>query len=264
MMYSCIAFLEKVGKNGKHGSTAVKCLLKHEQQPILQLEIMIRIVAFGDIHMALGRFQDIPAIESADTIILTGDLTNFGTPADAKKILDQILAVNPNVLAQIGNLDELEIDDYLQELDMNLHGQARVIGGQACFFGVGGSNIAPFKAPAEFSEKEIAHLLKKAYSKATEFIALGNRDKMPLILVAHAPPLGTRVDKLPNGAHVGSSAVREFIERVQPDLCLTGHIHEGKGDDRLGNTPVINPGMIKDGGWVDLVIDGSTVTATLQ
>ena len=224
----------------------------------------MRIVAFGDIHMALGLFQNIPAIDSADYIILTGDLTNFGTSADAKIILDQVLTVNPNVLAQIGNLDELEINDYLQELDMNLHGQARVIGGQACFFGVGGSNIAPFKAPAEFSEQEITHLLEKAYSQATKFIALGNRDKMPLILVAHAPPLGTKVDELPNGAHVGSAAVREFIEKVQPDLCLTGHIHEAKGEDRLGNTSVINPGMIKDGGWIDLVIDGSTVTATLQ
>jgi len=224
----------------------------------------MRIIAFGDIHMALGRFQDIPAIESAEYIILTGDLTNFGTPADAKIILDQVLAVNPNVLAQIGNLDNLEVNDYLQELDINLHGQARVIGGQACFFGVGGSNIAPFSAPSEFSEQEIAHLLEKAYSQATEFITLTNRGKMPLILVAHAPPLGTRVDKLPNGAHVGSSAVRAFIEKVQPDLCLTGHIHEAKGEDHLGNTPVINAGMIKDGGWIDLLIDGSTVTATLQ
>lgn len=224
----------------------------------------MRIIAFGDIHMSLGRFQDIPAIESADCIILTGDLTNYGTQKDAKNILDQVLGVNPNILAQLGNLDNLEINDYLQELDMNLHGQARVLGGQACFIGVGGSNITPFKTPAEFSEEEIAGFLEKAYSQATEFMDLTHTGKMPLILVAHTPPLETKLDKLPNGVHVGSSAVREFIEKVQPNLCLTGHIHEAKGEDRIGNTPVINPGMIKEGGWIDVLIDGATVKATLQ
>jgi len=224
----------------------------------------MRIIAFGDIHMSLGRFQDIPDIGNADCIILTGDLTNYGARKDAKEILDQILAVNPNVYALIGNLDNLEINDYLQELDMNLHGQARMINGQGCFMGVGGSNTTPFNTPAEFSEEEIGEFLDKAYSQATDFMELSNKTNIPLILVAHAPPLKTELDKLPNGVHVGSSAVRNFIEKVQPDLCLTGHIHESKGEVLIGKTPVINPGMIQEGGWIDIRIEGSTVEATLQ
>lgn len=224
----------------------------------------MKIIAFGDIHMSLGRFQDIPEIKSADAIILTGDLTNYGGRKETKEILDQVMRVNPNVLAQIGNLDNPEINDYLQELDLNLHGQARLINGQACFFGVGGSNVTPFNTPAEFSEEEIADLLQKAFAHATEYISLSRNTKVPLILVAHTPPLETKLDKLPNGFHVGSSAVREFIEKIQPDLCLTGHIHEAKGEDKIGKTPVINPGMIKEGGWVDVSIDATTVKATLQ
>jgi Icc-related predicted phosphoesterase len=41
---------------------------------------------------------------------------------------------------------------------------------------------------------------------------------------------------------VGSTAVRTFIERVQPMLSLHGHIHESRGLARLGRTVAINPG----------------------
>jgi Icc-related predicted phosphoesterase len=41
---------------------------------------------------------------------------------------------------------------------------------------------------------------------------------------------------------VGSSAVREFIERTQPLLGLHGHVHESKATTRLGRTVCVNPG----------------------
>jgi len=41
---------------------------------------------------------------------------------------------------------------------------------------------------------------------------------------------------------VGSTAVRHFIERVQPMLSLHGHIHESPGYIRIGRTLCINAG----------------------
>jgi Icc-related predicted phosphoesterase len=41
---------------------------------------------------------------------------------------------------------------------------------------------------------------------------------------------------------VGSTAVRDFIEEVQPLLGLHGHVHESKAAQRLGRTLCINPG----------------------
>ena len=41
---------------------------------------------------------------------------------------------------------------------------------------------------------------------------------------------------------VGSSAVRTAIERHQPMLALHGHIHESRGEARIGRTLAINPG----------------------
>ena len=67
-----------------------------------------------------------------------------------------------------------------------------------------------------------------------------------------------------NGTPVGSPAVRAFIERRQPDVAVVGHIHEGHGVDRLGATVVLNPGALRDGGYVVVEDDGTRLTAELR
>ncbi len=67
------------------------------------------------------------------------------------------------------------------------------------------------------------------------------------IAVIHCPPFGTRCDVLFNGEHIGSRALRDWIEHHQPLLTLHGHIHEsprisGAFADRIGKTVVVNPG----------------------
>ncbi len=69
------------------------------------------------------------------------------------------------------------------------------------------------------------------------------------ILVAHAPPHDTALDRLPTVAHpIGSRAVRDFILRHRPRCGLHGHIHEsprvsGTYRDVVGETLCINPGQ---------------------
>ncbi len=72
-------------------------------------------------------------------------------------------------------------------------------------------------------------------------------DPRGTICVAHTPPFGTKLDVMHDGGHIGSPALREFIEREQPPLSLHGHIHEspertGSIVDRLGRTVCVNPG----------------------
>ncbi len=67
------------------------------------------------------------------------------------------------------------------------------------------------------------------------------------IAVIHCPPFETRCDVLFDGQHIGSVALRRWIERRQPLLTLHGHIHEspsvsGAYFDRIGRTIVVNPG----------------------
>jgi Icc-related predicted phosphoesterase len=72
-------------------------------------------------------------------------------------------------------------------------------------------------------------------------------DPRRTIYVCHTPPGDTALDQMPRGRHVGSRALRRFIERRQPLLTLHGHIHEAPDESgqyaiQLGNTWSINPG----------------------
>lgn len=73
-----------------------------------------------------------------------------------------------------------------------------------------------------------------------------NMDKT--IYILHAPPFQTKLDVLYSGRHVGSKAIKAFIEKKQPYLTLHGHIHEspqvsGSYFERIGRTFSINPGQ---------------------
>lgn len=68
------------------------------------------------------------------------------------------------------------------------------------------------------------------------------------LLVSHSPPRDTQCDVIATRAHVGSRALRRYIERHQPSLVLSGHIHEsprtsGGYRDAIGETCVVNPGQ---------------------
>ncbi len=74
------------------------------------------------------------------------------------------------------------------------------------------------------------------------------------ILVCHQPPYGV-LDKVGKGGgvpkkwlgkHAGSKAVLDYIKKYQPKYCICGHIHEAKGEKKIGKTRVINLG---EGGW---------------
>ncbi len=73
------------------------------------------------------------------------------------------------------------------------------------------------------------------------------KDPEHTVAVIHAPPFNTRCDVLFDGRHIGSKAVRSWIEKNQPRLTLHGHIHESPKLSRsfcdcVGATTVINPG----------------------
>jgi uncharacterized protein len=216
----------------------------------------MRIVAFGDIHMMLGTGDHASVWRQADLLIVTGDLTHFGHRAEALQVIEAIRSSHQGeLLAVPGNLDHREVADYLSEIGVNLHGRGVVRNGVG-FFGLGGSNPTPFHTPFEFAEEELARLLAAGHRQL--------QGTAPRILVSHTPPHGTRADRLSNGTHVGSQAVRRFIDQEQPDLCLCGHIHESRGEELLGRTRILNPGMLRDGGWIGINIDNGIIAAGLE
>ncbi|MBL0731767.1 MAG: metallophosphoesterase [Desulfosarcina sp.] len=215
----------------------------------------MKIIAFGDIHEHTKNISNIKGLGNADYVVVTGDITNYGGKKKAKKILDLINSCNSNIYAQYGNLDKKEVNDYLDELGINLHANGFVQQGIG-IFGVGGSNPTPFNTPTEFSERQIENFLQKGYEKVKQ---------VPVnIMVSHAPPINTKLDIVSGTTHVGSSSVRKFIETFQPNICLTGHIHESAGIDQIGNTTILNPGMLKNGGYIEVTINDGNVTGELK
>lgn len=79
------------------------------------------------------------------------------------------------------------------------------------------------------------------------------------IYVFHAPPTNTKLDQLEDGQHVGSFAVRNFIETYQPRLTLHGHIHEttdvsGDFRDTIGETLCLSAGNHNEGNKMHVLV----------
>ena len=118
-------------------------------------------------------------------------------------------------------------------LGVSINACGRVIG-DVGFFGVSAAPVSVLRTPNEITEEEI---MRRAEQGWTDVAACRQT-----VFVPHAPPAGTALDRLRDGRHVGSTAVREFIERRAPDLVVCGHIHEARGTDRIGSTLIANCG----------------------
>lgn len=213
-------------------------------------------IAFGDIHESIDLIDDVPGLAGADGVIITGDITNRGGSSAAARVVDAVARINPRILAQPGNMDTDGVTEFLRERDMDIHLRVRELAPGLGLMGVGLSTPTPFGTPGEISEETLVRWLDATHAKADRF--------EHLVCAIHEPPLDTGLDRLSNGQHVGSPGVRAFIERVRPALVVTGHIHESTGMDRVGGTPIINPGMLAGGGYVRIEFDGRAVTATLE
>lgn len=218
-------------------------------------------IAVGDIHESTERLASIPGVREAAGLIITGDMTNRGGPEQAGRVLAVAQAVNPVVLAQVGNMDLPQVDAHLSALGLNMHRQARWLAPGLALMGVGFSSPTPFGTPCEAGEDELAAWLAEARRQALSLPGAAPGDA--LLAVIHTPPKNTRLDCLPGGMCVGSTAVREFIMAAQPDVCVCGHIHEAVGEERLGRSHVLNPGMLAEGGFVRLNFEGGRLTAVL-
>lgn len=215
----------------------------------------MRLVCFGDVHLAFGMIERLQAVlATADVAVVNGDLTHFGDADEALRVIDAVRAHCRTVLAVPGNLDMPGVSDAFRARGLSLHGESRRLGDLG-IFGCGGSNLTPMDTPTELEEHELADVLTRGHTP----VAGAPRR----LMVCHTPPYDCALDRLVNGTPVGSPAVRAFIERHQPDVALVGHIHEGRGIDRIGATTVVNPGALRDGGFAVVEDDGATLRAEL-
>lgn len=217
-------------------------------------------IVVGDVHGSTSMFERIPGMGEAAALILSGDLTNRGGRAQAEQVLDAALQANPRVLAQVGNMDQPDLTDYFSARGLNLHRQARLLAPGLALMGVGYSTPTPFDTPSETSEAQLAAWLKETYDWARTLAGPTGY----ILAVLHNAPHGTLLDRLGNGRNVGSTSVRAFLDEAQPEVCVCGHIHEGRGEQDLGRCHVLNPGLLGDGGYVRVNLEDGVLSAALE
>jgi Icc-related predicted phosphoesterase len=156
-----------------------------------------------------------------------------------------------------GNDDREDIDEILATSKHIIVGEGNVLDlpGGYQLASSGWTNLTPWDTPREEDEPKLKERISAIVKQATV-------PPERLVLGLHAPPYDTQLDVAPkidwetltvqgqDSAHVGSTAVREVIEEVQPILSLHGHIHESRAAVRIGRTLAINPGSSYTEGMV--------------
>ena len=148
-----------------------------------------------------------------------------------------------------GNDDQFEVDEIISSAKRVQLAEGKVVEfGDFQMVSTGWSNRTPWDTYREEDEEDLAKRLKKMTSQVTA-------PPEKTIYNFHCPPYGSGLDDAPeidenmrpkHGGRsivpVGSTAVRDAIKEGQPALALHGHVHEAKGNTRIGRTLCINPG----------------------
>ena len=188
----------------------------------------MRLLAFSDIHRDLDQAREIASMAAdADVVVAAGD---FGSlHRGVEQLIDMLVVIEkPTVLVPGNN----ETDDELREAcggwrsSIVLHGSGCEIDGVS-FWGLGGGiPTTPWPWSYDLTEEEAARALESCPDSLD-------------VMVLHSPPHGY----LDGSRSLGSTALLEAIERVQPRVAVCGHIHEcAGGEASVGATRLFNLG----------------------
>lgn len=206
------------------------------------MKILIASDVHNDVENLLTCIEKVRELEF-DVVVLPGDFIDIGwIPRGFSKeditelILEEFRGLGKPIFSLPGNHDR-DVAHVLERSSTSVHGRGKIISGVG-FYGFGGART-PFNTPLEPSEEEISKGLKRGYNDI--------KGESIKIQVTHMPPIRTKLDIIQSGAHVGSEAVRRFIEKNQPRVAISAHIHEARGVDELGKTKLINSGRFPEG-----------------
>ncbi len=206
----------------------------------------MKILALTDIHGSYTTAAAIIRKESADVVIIGGDLTTIGTVKEAEDALDLFRPAAGRLLCVAGNMDLPQHDHLFEQRGVSLNACGVSIG-DVGFFGVSAAPFSRLHTPYEISEEELSRRIRKGFGMVS--------NAPTKVFVPHAPPYGTKLDIIHTGIHVGSMAVREFIEDFQPEVVVCGHIHEARGIDRIEESQIVNCGIAAHGNYAVITID---------
>ena len=205
----------------------------------------LRIAAVADIHVkksSAGAYQPLfaKATESADVLLLAGDLTRHGDPAEAKVLAEELDGLPVPVVAVLGNHDfhadrEEELTRVLERAGVRvLEGESTVVEADGVRIGIAGTKGFgggfPGACGSDFGEPEMKAFVRHTKSAAERLErAMQDLDGDARVVLLHYSPVadtleGERLEIYP---FLGSYILGDAIDRVGADLILHGHAHVG-------------------------------------
>lgn len=187
-----------------------------------------RILAASDIHgdsSLTKKLAEMAVKENVDLVVLAGDLTGL---VETENILKPFVDKGKKVVFVPGNWDSSLTSEILTKLyGAKNVGYHYVKYGNVGIFGIGSPDWQ-----MQLNEKKAFEKLKKDFEKI--------KDLEKKIMVSHIHAAKTKAEF--SGVS-GSLALRKAIEQFQPDIFLSGHIHEAEGlSEKIGKTRVFNVG----------------------
>ena len=216
----------------------------------------VRVAAVGDLHCTKtseGAFQPLFAriAESADVLVLCGDLTDYGTAEEARVLARELATAKMPKLAVLGNHDfESSAPEEVTRILAEGAGVTTLDGTAVELLGVGFAGVKGFaggfgrRALGPWGEETIKLFVREAVEEALKLeTSLSKLRTDRRVVLLHYSPIAGTVEGEPKEIYpyLGSSRLEEPLIRYPVDVVFHGHAHHGSmlGATSRG-TPVHN------------------------
>jgi Icc-related predicted phosphoesterase len=221
---------------------------------------VIRIAAIGDLHHGrtalAGSLQPLftQISESADILIICGDLTDYGLADEARMLVKEITScIKIPSVAVLGNHDyEAGQQDEIRRI-LTDAGIVTLDGDTTEIHGIGFAGVKGFaggfgrRALGPWGEDIIKNFVKEAVGEALKLeSALARLRTDSLIAVLHYSPIQATVEGEPREIfpYLRCSRLEEPLTRYPVTAVFHGHAHHGQLEGRIRtNAPVFNVSM---------------------
>ena len=220
---------------------------------------IVRVAAVGDVHCgkgSQGQFQPLftRVAESADVLVLCGDLTDYGLPDEARVLVRELsAAVKVPTIAVFGNHD-LESGHAAEITSILTEAGVRLLDGDGVEIqGVGFAGVKGFaggfgaRALQSWGEEVLKRFVREAVEEALKLESgLSRLTTEQRVAVLHYAPIRATVATEPEEIipFLGSSRLEEPCNRYHVAAVVHGHSHGGapEGQTTTG-IPVYNVAM---------------------
>jgi len=229
----------------------------------------IRIVCLSDMH-GMHRGCSIPP---GDVLIIAGDISDRGNPEQILDFCEWIEGHDFLVKIVIAGNHDMTLDRkyYFERAkerfklpDVEPNDLIQRLSAVSTYLNDRGTTIFPLKDGTGgiqvWGTPWVARYSESAFSRDRGPLLNAKWSQIPTdsdVVVVHGPPLG-RGDLTAGGARSGCvDLLNQIQDRIQPQLVVHGHIHEGRGYSSDGKTTYVNAaaphkGKINDPIVVDL------------